>query len=73
MGGQEEVLGHCGAQGISAPRKEGLVYQWSVPEKNKHGGRGNIFVNVLLKFIGLSRKIKVINSKCDSMKVCYTP
>ena len=31
---QEEVLGHCSGQGISAPRKEGLsIYQWSVPEK----------------------------------------
>ena len=31
---QEEVLGQCSGQGISATRKEGLsVYQWSVPEK----------------------------------------
>ena len=31
---QEEVLGQCSGQGISAPRKEGLsVYQWSVSEK----------------------------------------
>ena len=33
---QEEVLGQCNGQGISAPRAEGLpFYQWSVPEKNK--------------------------------------
>ena len=31
---QEEVLGQCSGQGISAPREEGLsVYQWSDPEK----------------------------------------
>ena len=35
---QEEALGQCIRQGISAPIKEGLsVYQWSVPEKTKQG------------------------------------
>ena len=33
---QEEFLGQCNGQGISAPRTEGLsVCQWPVPGKNK--------------------------------------
>ena len=33
---QEEVLGQCAAQGISAPRTEGLsAYPWSVLEKTQ--------------------------------------
>ena len=53
---QEEVLGHCSGQGISAPRKEGLsIYQWSVlEEKRKQGGLRNALVN--MKFLGLSWK-----------------
>ena len=35
---QEEVLGHCSGQGISAPRTEGLsAYYWSGPEKKQAG------------------------------------
>ena len=35
---QEEVLGQCNGQGMSAPRTEGLsVYQWSVPKEKQAG------------------------------------
>ena len=35
---QEEVLGRCSGQDISAPRKKGVsVYQWFVPEKKQAG------------------------------------
>ena len=35
---QEDVLGQCSWQGMSAPRKEDLpVYQWSVTEKKQAG------------------------------------
>ena len=54
---QEEVLGQCSRQGISAPSKEGLsVYQWSVSEKKKQGGWGSVFKNTRLKFLGFSWK-----------------
>ena len=36
---QEEVLGQCSGQSISAPRKEGLsIYQWSIPKQNNIQG-----------------------------------
>ena len=69
---QEEVLGQRIEQGISAPWEECLsAYQWSVPEKkNKRGGWGNVFVNTLLKFLGLSWKFwkNEVHCKCDSIK-----
>ena len=54
---KEKVLGQCIGQDISAPRAEGLfIYQWSVQEKNKQVGCGNVFVETPLKFQGLSWK-----------------
>ena len=55
---QEEVLGECNRQGISAPIKEGMsVYQWSVQEKKSmQGSWGNAFTNTSLRFLGLSWK-----------------
>ena len=67
---QEEVLGHCSGQSISAPRTEGLsFYQWSVPVKNKQSGWKNVFINTPLNFLSLPVKFWK-NSKCNSMKVC---
>ena len=68
-----EDPGHSSEQGISEPRKEGLyMYQWSVPETNKQGGWWNAFVNNPLTFPGLAWEM-VAHSKCDFIKVCYTP
>ena len=71
---QEEVLGQCSGQGISAPRGEGLsVYQWSVPEKKQ----ARRLRKCLCKYCTeVSRFVLEIlekgNCKCDSIKVCNT-
>ena len=75
---KSEVLGQCSGQGISAPRKEGLLVYLSVyavsGKKNKQGGWRNAFGNTPLNFLGLTWNFGKNRSslKVWSIKVCNT-
>ena len=65
---QEEVLGQCSGQGISAPKTEGLsAYQWSFPEKRQEGCLIKYFCKystIVSRFVlEILEKSKVIGSE----------
>ena len=60
----EEVLGQCSAQGISAPKTEGLsAYQWSFPEERQEGCLIKYSTKVSRFFLEILEKSKVIRSE----------
>ena len=63
---QEEVLTQSSGQGISAPRTE-LSIIGLLQQKNKHGDRGNVFVNIpvsgsVWEILDKSKVIASVNS-----------
>ena len=70
---QEEVLTQSSGQGISAPRTE-LSIIGLLQQKNKHGDRGNVFVNIPVSGVCLGNSGKTEgHCKCEFIVVYNAP